>query len=187
MGSSGINAEYMGKQLTEVFEMDSANNKDDDKKKIGITRKAIRKMKAPVKDNVPLKSAEAKEAPPAKAKAKAKEEKDEYLGYTPDELAKYREYKELYAGMTNNKLKLILKANHQSQTGTKDILIRKVADGKVLGAMPRCTKCGGGYLKWSIREGKYWCTGYTDDTEKVECDFVGKKEDVVRSPWVDPE
>ena len=49
----------------------------------------------------------------------------------------------------NQKLKDALKNNLQSMSGNKDELIRKVADGIVLGRIPRCTACFGGRYKSS--------------------------------------
>ena len=40
-------------------------------------------------------------------------------------------------------------------SGDKKALIEKVADGEILGSMPRCSKCGGGYLKWDNKKGTY--------------------------------
>ena len=55
--------------------------------------------------------------------------------------------KEKFSDYSNQQLKDLLKKNLQSMTGNKDDLIRKCADGSVLGRIPRCPKCfGGRYL-----------------------------------------
>ena len=76
-----------------------------------------------------------------------------YSGYTAAESDKYLELKKRYANYSNASLKAILKTNLQSMSGTKDVPVNKVADGEVLGQLPKCSECGGGYLKWDNRSG----------------------------------
>ena len=150
--------------------------------KVVNPKKSVRKVLKKVIKKQPKKLS--KKAVVKKA-AKPKVKKSAgYNGYTAAELAKFLELKKEYADYTNDKLKSILRANSQSMSGTKDQLIVKVADGEVLGAMPRCGKCGGGYLKWDNKTGKYWCKGYMDDTVWKFCHFSGGKDSVVRTPWV---
>lgn len=42
----------------------------------------------------------------------------------------------------------MLKFNDQVMTGNKSNLIERIAEGKVLGCIPKCTECGGGRPKW---------------------------------------
>ena len=137
-------------------------------KKVAPKAKAVKKVAAP-KVKAPRPKKERKEAT--------------YGGYTPDELKKYKELLVEDMKLSNDKLKAILRANMQSMTGDKKTLVEKVADGEVLGSMPRCSKCGGGYLKWNNKKGQYWCNGYMDDTVWKFCHFKGGKGDVIRSPW----
>ncbi len=44
----------------------------------------------------------------------------------------------------NSELKEMLKKDLQSMSGNKDEMIAKIADGVVLGQIPRCPNCFGG-------------------------------------------
>lgn len=116
------------------------------------------------------------------------------------------------SGWSNDKLKKLLKANDQSQTGNKQVLIAKCAFGMVFGKLPRCPECHGGRIKFRLSgengdlasltalyggasakdhdEDKtvadkqvYYCSGYFDDDEKVECHWQSSS--VVFGAWVD--
>ena len=115
-------------------------------------KKAVKKApkKAIAKRSKPIKKVE-RAARPKKAPKEKKQAG--YLGYTPDELKKYKELLVENLKLSNDKLKAILRANAQSMTGDKKTLIEKIADGEILGSMPRCSKCGGGYLKWDNKKG----------------------------------
>jgi len=81
-------------------------------------------------------------------------------------------------------LKQMLKANDQSTTGTKAVLLERVAEGTLFGKLPRCEKCGGGRLK--IKEGiGYYCPGYMEDDQMIDCDFFATE--VKRTPWANAE
>lgn len=43
----------------------------------------------------------------------------------------------------------MLKKNLQSMSGNKNDLVAKVADGQVLGRIPKCPKCFGGRPKYN--------------------------------------
>jgi len=103
--------------------------------------------------------------------------------------------KEEVSGWTNDKLKKLLKANDQSQTGNKAVLVAKCAFGLAYGKLPRCQKCYGGKIKFRLNgengelaslstlhggaSGRdeaedevtdkkvYYCTGYFDDDDFV--------------------
>jgi hypothetical protein len=49
-------------------------------------------------------------------------------------------------------------------------LAEKAAFLECYGAMPKCPKCFGGHLKFDYNDGYYFCKGFYDDTDKVECD-----------------
>lgn len=127
----------------------------------------------------------------------------EVITYSEEEIAKMDEQKAIFGSWTNDKLKNLLKANDQSQTGNKAGLVAKCAYGAVFGKLGRCPKCFGGKVKFRLlgNEGKlyslttlfgggssnnkkddtedkpdierlrYYCTGYFDDDEKVDCDW----------------
>ncbi|KAL4483917.1 hypothetical protein ABPG72_013923 [Tetrahymena utriculariae] len=106
--------------------------------------------------------------------------------YTDGQRQKYLKKLEELKSKTVAQLKTILKANNQTQKGTKEVLLEKVADGYTLGAIPQCTKCGGGKLRFNKSTGEYSCPGFMEDTDKVDCDAVFQIDQVVRFDWVEP-
>lgn len=126
---------------------------------VPVTKKANKKatktskVTKPTKPTKPTKIADKKAvkakvpktaAPKEKIIQKKKAQKKGPLGYTPTEYQKYLAQKKRISDFSNQTLKDILKKNLQSMTGNKDELIEKVADGIVLGRIPRCPKCFGG-------------------------------------------
>lgn len=69
-------------------------------------------------------------------------------------------------------------------TGNKDDLIHKVADGIVLGRIPRCPSCFGGRPKYDIKTGIYHCSGYRDDVDYIQCHKDFTRDEIKRDPWV---
>lgn len=57
----------------------------------------------------------------------------------------------------------------QTMSGTKPELIEKIADGVILGVIPRCTNCFGGRPRFNIKTGTYYCPGYRDDEDFKNC------------------
>lgn len=108
-----------------------------------------------------------------------------YIGYTTDQYNKYVEYKNKLSEKNNNELKEICRKNGQKVTGTKDELVERIADGKVLGAIPKCQSCGGGRPKWDAKSGTYRCPGYMEDSDFVRCNKLFTASDITRSDWQD--
>jgi hypothetical protein len=106
------------------------------------------------------------------------------MGYTDDQLIKYKTLFKEYAMKNMKELKAILRLNQQSMVGSKDELISKVADGEIKGAIPKCAKCGGGYLRYNYKTDIYSCKGYMDDSSWHFCRFLGNGDDVNRLPWI---
>ena len=82
-------------------------------------------------------------------------------------------------------LKSILKENNQIQSGSKKDLVDRCSQGKLLGSLPMCSKCSGGKLRFNIKTGQYYCPGYMDDTDFINCGFKPNFGDVLRNPWID--
>lgn len=57
-------------------------------------------------------------------------------------------------------------------SGNKDEMVQKIADGIVLGRIPRCTSCFGGRPRFDYKTGKYTCPGYRDDVDYKNCHKV---------------
>lgn len=77
----------------------------------------------------------------------------------------------------------MLKSNMQSMSGNKDDLVLKVADGIVLGRIPRCPNCFGGRPKYDYKTGIYTCPGFRDDEDYKNCHSTFTKEELKRDPW----
>jgi len=65
-------------------------------------------------------------------------------------LAKFNEQRDAFQSWPNEKLKALLKANDQSRSGNKAVLVAKCADGAAFGKLPRCPKCFGGKIKFRL-------------------------------------
>lgn len=75
-------------------------------------------------------------------------------------------------------------------SGNKDEMIAKIADGIVLGRIPRCPHCfGGRYLfslwrpKFDFKKGTYNCPGYRDDVDFKNCHKTFTLAEITRDPW----
>jgi hypothetical protein len=79
-------------------------------------------------------------------------------------------------------LKAMLRANDGLLSGGKSDLVQRCAEGKVLGALPRCPLCSAGKLKFDSKSGIYNCPGYMDDDKWAPCFF--KSGAIDRRPWV---
>lgn len=106
-----------------------------------------------------------------KKTSRKKQAKQPYCpkGYTPDQYAKFLSEKARLSQLGNQELKNILMKNMQTRTGNKDDLVLKVADGIVLGRIPKCPKCFGGRPKFDYKAGTYYCSGYRDDEDFKNC------------------
>ena len=126
-----------------------------------------------------------KKAPAAKV---VKEKKPKAVasgpkGYTAAEYEKFKSEKERLKNMSNAELKKMLKDNLQSMSGNKDDMILKIADGIVLGRIPRCPGCFGGRPKYDFKTGVYSCPGYRDDEDFINCHKTFEKGELKRDPW----
>jgi len=107
-----------------------------------------------------------------------------------DEVKQRAEAEAVYAKMNIPQLKAVLGANGQLKGGTKGELVERCVDGKLFGALPKCSLCGGGTLRVVYNQkighggvGRYSCPGYFDDDHYVRCSF--KAETAERIPWQD--
>ena len=61
--------------------------------------------------------------------------------------------------------------------------MNKVADGILLGSIPRCIKCFGGRPKFNQTTGSYACLGYRDDEDFVWCRMSYNFDELPRKVW----
>jgi hypothetical protein len=74
----------------------------------------------------------------------------------------------------------MLKKNQQTRTGNKSELIEKIADGIVLGRIPKCPNCFGGRPRFDNKSGLYQCPGFQDDDVYRNCHSVFQKDQLKR-------
>jgi hypothetical protein len=144
-----------------------------------VSRVTRPEKKAVQKPSLPA----AKEKVQAPKKEKKVKAAPSVIGYTTDQLEKFKDIKESLKLKNNQELKDLLRKNDQSMSGNKDDLIEKVADGMVLGKIPRCSSCFGGRLRFDYKRGVYNCPGYRDDADYHNCHKVFTLKEVTRDPW----
>ena len=106
-----------------------------------------------------------------------------WKGYTSAQHSEFKSLLSTLASLSNEELKQICRKNEQKTTGTKAELIARVADGQVLGRIPKCGACGGGRLRFNAKGGTYACPGYMEDDTFVHCSKVFGMEEIARAPW----
>jgi hypothetical protein len=93
--------------------------------------------------------------------------------------------KEELAGCKVDELKEMLRKNDQIIGGNKTELINRIADAKVLGAIPRCPRCSGGRPKFDPKTSTYKCPGFQDDDKWRFCNKKYTFEELPREKWRD--
>lgn len=107
------------------------------------------------------------------------------MGYTTEELEKFKEYVDMFSKKPTEYLKNLLATNNQPKTGNKDELVIKCSDGKLKGQIPICSACGGGKLRFNYRTGIYKCPGYMDDDVFTNCGKSFSLKEITREKWID--
>ncbi|KAL4465226.1 hypothetical protein ABPG74_001940 [Tetrahymena malaccensis] len=106
-------------------------------------------------------------------------------GYTVAEKAIYQRYYEEALELSVAAIKQALKKNGMTQNGNKAEIASRMADCQILGTLPNCTKCGGGRLRFNQQDGTYFCKGYMDDADFVNCSAKYARNEVTRGTWTD--
>jgi hypothetical protein len=123
-------------------------------------------------------------APVSSRKAKTKKGSSKANSWiSAKSLQEIADAKESFFAMTIPQLKDILRTNQQKVGGTKGELVDRCAEGSVLGAIPQCSVCGGGKLKFDLAKGQYSCPGYMDDDTFVFCHQKFAFDQVERTSW----
>lgn len=87
------------------------------------------------------------------------------------------------AATTAAKLHAELELNHQVRSGKKDELVQRVAEGRVLGALPKCPRCEMGRIHWSRIGGWHSCPGYYDKDLGIAKRCYFRAQSMKRKKW----
>jgi hypothetical protein len=74
-------------------------------------------------------------------------------------------FKDLYTqnmNKTRAELQRLCALNDLPKSAGKEVLAERVADGILLGSIPKCPSCNGGRPRFNIFSGKYFCPGFID-------------------------
>jgi len=104
-------------------------------------------------------------------------------GYTKEQFEEFNRIKEDIITLTAKDLKNELARNHQPITGRKDELVDRVADGRLLGAIPKCPSCLYGYLHFDKDTGIYHCPGSYQEDHFARCGKNYNMDQIKREPW----
>jgi len=104
-------------------------------------------------------------------------------GYTPEQYTEYKKQVKELQTKSNAELSEILKKNKQVQKGTKADMASRVADGRILGQIPKCPECKGGRPRFDFRSAMYLCPGFQDLYEFVPCHKRFTMDEIKRKPW----
>ena len=123
--------------------------------------------------------------PANKSKSRGKKKSPEFTwkGYTLPQFTEFKSLLDTLQTLSTEELKQICRKNDQKITGTKSELIERVADGRVLGRIPKCAECGGGRLRFNAKTGVYTCPGYMEDDQFVRCSKSFQAKEVQRTTW----
>ena len=89
---------------------------------------------------------------------------------------------EQFASMTVDRLRRLLHANAERQSGVKEELVERCVEGHVRGVLPKCDRCGGSLF---YANGQVHCKGGFDRDRKVRlpCEVHLPEDAVQRRPW----
>lgn len=127
------------------------------------------------------KSLPAKEPKPIKP---TKDEKSHPI-YTPDQYKQFKQYKLDLEEKKLTELKESCRKNLMKVSGTKPELIERISDAKILGVIPKCPACGGGRPKLDAKTKTYYCSGYLEDVDFINCHKTFAFGDIQRVAWQD--
>ena len=106
-------------------------------------------------------------------------------GYNNAQYVIYKRACDTLASKTFLQLKEICKNNEQLVSGAKLDLIERVADGRTLGRIPKCSTCGLGVLRFNQKSGRYYCPGYMQYDVWKSCGKSYDGKDIQRLEWLE--
>ncbi|OMJ69787.1 hypothetical protein SteCoe_32404 [Stentor coeruleus] len=108
--------------------------------------------------------------------------------YAMYDIDQYKKFLELENDLNKNglsELKDMCRKNLMKVSGNKSDVIERIADAKILGVIPKCPACGGGRPKLNPKTMTYYCSGYLEDVDFINCHKSFKYSDIVRTQWQD--
>ena len=78
------------------------------------------------------------------------------------DLNKYNDLYNQCMSKTRVELQRICSLNEMPKSAKKEVLAERVADGLLLGKIPKCPNCCGGRLRFNNQDGTYFCPGFID-------------------------
>mmetsp|Transcript_71495 Transcript_71495/g.155295 ORF Transcript_71495/g.155295 Transcript_71495/m.155295 type:complete len:290 (-) Transcript_71495:310-1179(-) len=96
---------------------------------------------------------------------------------------KVQAFEEKLKPVTTAQLQAELALNDQVRNGKKPELVQRVAEGRVLGSLPRCPRCKKGRIHWSRIGGWYNCPGYYDGEDRMQKRCYFRAQELKRGPW----
>lgn len=143
------------------------------------------KRKAPTGDDadVPQNKSSRKSRPSSSAAAKLSALTSPQGVLSKTEHAKVQKFEAELSAWTVAKLQRELDFNKQGKSGKKGQLVQRVAEGRVLGALPPCPRCAKGQIHWNRIGGWYSCPGFFDREAELQkrCNF--RAQELERRPW----
>lgn len=106
-----------------------------------------------------------------------------YPHYTPAQYATFKEYQKELDEKKLPELKDMCRKNLMKVSGNKSELIERIADARILGVIPKCPSCGGGRPKLDPKTMTYYCSGYLEDVDFINCHKTFPYASISRIPW----
>ena len=171
--------------------MAKTRSKTPIKEESQVTKK-IKKQPKAKKEPLAKKEASATKEAPAKqskskrvaAQPKKAAKKSNYGVLTEAQYQDYIEKKKDLDAHVLNALKEMCRKNDQKIGGTKPELIERIAQGQILGKIPRCPNCAGGKPQFDFKTGYYKCPGYQDDDKFRWCQKKFNFDEITRDSWI---
>lgn len=105
--------------------------------------------------------------------------------FNSSQLSSFKKLIKEFSSKKIPELKELLVKNHQRSSGDKLKLATRIAQMKVLGSIPSCPGCGGSNIKFDIVKDEFFCPGYLDDVDWVNCQRKFAASEVPRGKFED--
>lgn len=103
--------------------------------------------------------------------------------YTIAQFDTFKKYQEELNEKKLPELKDMCRKNLMKVSGTKAEVIERISDARILGVIPKCPKCGGGRPKLDPKTMTYYCSGYLEDVDFINCHSTFSYSSITRTPW----